>query len=40
MTRVTGDLLDRMVQTIVDEVDPEQVLARALREGTVLYERR
>ena len=26
MTRVTGDLLDRMVQTIVDEVDPEQVI--------------
>ena len=26
MTRVTDDLLDRMVRAIVDEVDPEQVI--------------
>ena len=44
MTRVDDALLRRMVETIVGEVDPEQVIlfgsqARTLREGEVLYER-
>ena len=42
MIQVTDAVIERMAQALVAEADPDSlnyVLARALREGTVLYER-